>query len=481
MIVPKFITDLSSAVETEMTNQIFQNRNFGLRYDTDTVSWKLVTAANLNLVSNFTLEKAGDSTNNNLDSSWLISFVKDVDQYVVTIRTVDYIFGSKEQNRFYFDTNEKAYNESTGLVGKDVVKVLGVNTAPGVTTALGLTLPFEIDDTVKFNDGYESTKEIKIAFSDKDSDGVIDDPEYFEDIVGDTAVEDAYIFFKESTASDGLTEYQISDEEILIERRETDININDEIYKDGVLIYFFDVNENRVKRVNKSTNTLVIAPEYKGVRGRKNLKFQYVHNASIDRRIDPSVSNIIDIFLLTRSYDREFREFLIGARTTETTPPTSEGLRISFGSKLGAIKAISDEVIYHPVKYKVLFGQTAEDKLRAQFKVVKNPNRAINDNDLKVRIVGAINDFFDVSNWDFGDRFYLGELITYIINSVAPDISNMVILPRQPNQVFGSLFEIQSNSDEIFVSGARVDDIEIVEAINAAEVRADPATIVNVT
>jgi hypothetical protein len=57
----------------------------------------------------------------------------------------------------------------------------------------------------------------------------------------------------------------------------------------------------------------------------------------------------------------------------------------------------------------------------------------------------------------------------------------MVILPRQPKQVFGSLFEIQSNSDEIFVNGARVDDIEIVEAINAAEVRADPATIVNVT
>jgi len=481
VVVPKFITDLSSAVETEMTNQIFQNRNFGLRYDVDTVSWKLVTAANLNLVSDFTLEKAGDSTNNNLDASWLVSFVKDIDQYVVTIRTLDYVFGSQEQNRFYFDANEKAYNASTGLVGKDVIKVLGVNTAPGAVDALGNTITFEVDDTVKFDDGYESTKEIKIAFSDRDSDGVIDDPECFDDIAGDDSVDNAYIFLKETTASDGQTDYQIVDEDIIIERREADININDERFKDGTLIYFFDVNENRVKRVNKSTNTLTIASEYKGVRGRDNLKFQYIHNASVDRRIDPSVSNIIDIFLLTRSYDREFREFLVGARANQPVPPTSEGLRISFGSKLGAIKAISDEVIYHPVKYKVLFGQTAEDKLRAQFKVVKNPNRAINDNDLKVRIVGAINDFFDVSNWDFGDRFYLGELITYIINSVAPDISNMVILPRQPKQVFGSLFEIQSNSDEIFVNGARVDDIEIVEAINAAEVRADPATIVNVT
>jgi hypothetical protein len=479
-VIPKFVIDLPVPIETEMTNQIFQNRNFGLRYDSDASTWKIITSSNLNLVSDFSLEKSGDSTNNNLDASWLVSFVKDVDQYVVTIRTLDYVFGSTEQNRFYFDANEKSYNKSTGLVGKDLVKVLDVNTSPNTSFPLGRILSFEIDDTVKFDDGYESTKEIKIAFSDRDSDGVIDDPECFNDIVGGPEVND-YIFFKEITLGDGSTEYQLSTEDFIIERREADVNINNPKYADGSLIYFFDTNENRVKRVNKSTNTLVLASEYKGVKGRKNIKFQYIHNASIDRRIDPSVSNIIDIFLLTRSYDREFREYLIGARTSQPVAPTSESLRISFGSKLGAIKAISDEIIYHPVKYKVLFGATAEDKLRAQFKVVKNPNRAINDNDLKVRIVSAINDFFDVSNWDFGDRFYLGELITYIVNSVAPDISNLVILPRQPNQVFGSLFEIQSNADEIFVSGATVDDIEIVTAINAAEVRADPATIVNVT
>jgi hypothetical protein len=265
----------------------------------------------------------------------------------------------------------------------------------------------------------------------------------------------------------------------LISKREAETNISG--YQNGDLVYFYDNNENRVKRADRNTNTWILASEYKGNRGRRNLKFQYVHNASIDRRIDPSASNIIDIFLLTRSYDQQFRQYLSGAITTFPEPPTSENLRISFGSKLGAIKSISDEIIYHPVKYKVLFGQTADEKLRAQFKVVKNPNRAINDNDLKVRVVSSINTFFDAANWDFGDRFYLGELITYIVNSVSPDISNMVILSRQPNQVFGSLFEIQSSPDEIFVSGATVDDIVIVSAINAAEVRANPDTIVNVT
>jgi hypothetical protein len=43
-------------------------------------------------------------------------------------------------------------------------------------------------------------------------------------------------------------------------------------------------------------------------------------------------------------------------------------------------------------------------------------------------------------------------------------------VPRQPSQTFGSLFEIQSRNDEIFVSGARVDDIVIISSITASSV-----------
>jgi hypothetical protein len=183
---------------------------------------------------------------------------------------------------------------------------------------------------------------------------------------------------------------------------------------------------------------------------------------------------------LTRSYDTDFRNFLAGA-ASQPEAPNSDSLRISFGGKLNSIKAISDEVIYHPVTYKVLFGSTADEKLKAQFKVVKNPNKLINDNDLKVRIITAVNEFFDVNNWDFGDRFYISELITYVTNSVAPDVSNMVIVPRQPSQSFGSLFEIQSREDEIFISGATVDDILIVSAISAAEIGVSAESIISST
>jgi hypothetical protein len=75
----------------------------------------------------------------------------------------------------------------------------------------------------------------------------------------------------------------------------------------------------------------------------------------------------------------------------------------------------------------------------------------------------------------------LSELISYILNVVAPDVTNLVIVPTQPGQVFGSLFEIQSKPDEIFISGATVDNIEIVQSITSAEINAASGTIVSST
>ena len=481
-IIPKFVNDLPTALETEIVTQAFQGLNFGLRFDVPTSTWKIISASDLDLVSNFSLGKAGDTTSSNLDASWILAFVKDVDQYVIRVRGLDYVFGSVEQNRFYFDANEKQYNDSVGRVVKDQVKVLGINkSSTGSAVPIGTDFTFEIDDTIKFNDGYESSIEIKVAFSDRDDDGVVDNPEAFEQIVGeDTQLN--YLFFEEIIDESGSQVFQLIDNSnnlILVVERESLITIAN--YNDGQLIYFYDSAEDQVKRVDKTTNTLILESKYKGSIGRRDLKFQYVHNASVDRRIDPSVSNIVDIFLLTRSYDSAFRLYLAGSTEVEPEAPDSDSLKISFGAKLDAIKSISDDIIYHPVKYKVLFGSKADTKLQAQFKVVKNPNQTINDNELKVRIVTAINEFFDIANWDFGDRFYLSELVTYVLNQVAPDISNIVIVPRQTSQSFGSLFEIQGGPDEIFANGATVDDIVIVSAITASEVRAPIDSIVTTT
>ena len=483
-IVPRFINDLDTALETEIVNQCAQNLNFGLRYESVTSSWKIITATNINLINDFSLGKAGDVANANADSSWLVAFVKEADRYTVRIRQLGYVFGSLTQNRFYFDTNEKRYNDQLGNVVKDQVKVLGINTSSNSITELRQDIAFEISDTIKFDDGYESTNEIKLSFQDSDDDDVIDNPDSFEQIVGaDTELN--YLFFKETVDQYGTTSYELVDNSndlILIREKEAAVDFTDTVtYPDGQLIYFYTIDEDAVKTVNRATNTFDLDRSYRANIGRRNLKFQYVHNASVDRRIDPSSSNIIDIFLLTRSYDESYRIYLAGGTATAPEPPSTDSLRTTFGSTLSAIKSISDEIVYHTVKYKVLFGSKADSKLQATFKVVKNPGQSINDNDLKVRVISAINAFFDISNWDFGDRFYMGELTTYILNSTAPDISNIVICPKQSSQSFGSLFEIQSRADEILISGATVTDVEIVTAITAAEIGTSITSVVSTT
>jgi hypothetical protein len=483
-IVPRFVSDLPVALETEIVNQVFDNQTFALRYEITESQWKLITSSNLNLTNDFTLGKAGDTTNTNIDSSWIVAFVKQPDSYIVRIRKQSYIFGSLNQNRFYFDSNEKRYNDQVGAVVKDQITVLGINTSKDFITQLKQDVPFEVSDTIKFDDGYESTNEIKLSFRDSDDDGVIDNPESFENIVG-LNQDLNFLFFLSSNDIYGTkirTLIDNSNDLILIRPKEAGIDINDTVtYPDQQLIYFYDSAEDIIKRVDRTTNTLIIANEYTAAIGRRNLKFQYLHNASVDRRIDPSTSNIIDIYLLIRSYDESYRTYLAGGTDTEPVAPTSESLRTTFGTALSSIKSISDDIIYHPVKYKILFGAKAEPQLQAVFKVVKNQNRSINDNDLKVRVITAINNFFDINNWDFGDRFYMGELTTYILNTVAPDLANIVIVPRQPTQSFGSLFEIQSRSDEILISAATVDDIEIVTAITSSEVGASINSMVSTT
>jgi hypothetical protein len=78
---------------------------------------------------------------------------------------------------------------------------------------------------------------------------------------------------------------------------------------------------------------------------------------------------------------------------------------------------------------------------------------------IKTRTIAAINEFFALNNFDFGDTFYFTELAAYIHNQLAPDLLTVVIVPNQSGQAFGSLFQISSAADEIFISGATVDDV----------------------
>jgi hypothetical protein len=469
-IVPKFVNILSSVLETEIVNLAFANKNFGLRFDITSRSWKIISESNIDLTSNFSLTRAGDISGTNIDASWIMAFIFDGNQALVRNRNTEYVFESIEQNRFYFDASEQLFDSKTKKVIKDQIVVLGVNTGPDLIKQLIVDVPFELVGTIQYDDGYESTTAVRTAFYDSDNDGIIDNPESFEDIVATGK----YLFFRETVDLSGgkVLRYIADSNDSTVLAVATETGLNPLNFTDKQLIYFYNTNEDVIKRVNFATTTFDLEPAYSAYAGRNKLKFQYIHNANVDRRIDPSASNIVDVYLLTKTYDTAYRTYLSGGLSSVPTTPTSDNLRTAYGSNLDKIKTISDEVVYHHAGYTVLFGGPAETKFQVRFKVVKNSTRTINDNELKVNIISNINQFFSIENWDFGDTFFFSELATYIVDQNSPNISNIVIVPKQSTQVFGSLYEIQSRPDEIFVSGASVTDIDIVAEINAAQLNA---------
>lgn len=467
-ILPKFVTGLESSVITRMVDLIFANKEFGLRYDANLTTWKIVTDTNVDKKNDFSLGKAGDVSNQQLDASWIVLFETNGETYTVTSRGTRYVFESEKEIRFFYDSSDKVYDTSTGKIVRDKIAVLGINTAPDATTPINLDINWEIIDEYKGSDGYIDSKKISISFYDNDEDGVVDNPEIFDVIVApDVNPEQKFIFQKSRVSIDGITDYYyIKNENDLIKIFTSQSVVDSNLLSNQQLIYIMD--ENVVKVFYKESVSFVITTEYRAFVGRDILKFQYVHAADESARIDPAATNIIDIFMLTKSYDTQYRLWLNGDVSAKPLPPSSDALFINFGTELGKIKAISDEVIYHPVKYKNLFGSKADMSLQATFKVVKNSSLVVSDNDIKTGVVTAIKEFFSIDNWDFGDTFYFGELATYIMNRMSPRIANIVLVPKNQNLAFGSLYEIKANPDEIFASSVSVDNIEIISEITAA-------------
>ncbi len=475
-IIPAWRSTLDTNTVSTMVDLVFANKPFGLRYDIETRTWKIVFEVNLNTADGFSLGKQGDNSNQQLDSSWLLLFTTDTEFYTVKSRLVRYVFESDKQLRFFFDASDKIYDTRTNTVVKDKIKVLNINTDPA---SVGSSYPFTIDrdweitEEFKGLDGYVDTKKIQVTFSDTDDDSVVDNPEIFEEIVktDQTDVNKKYIVQQRYEIAQGQEDYKFFDNSsltVLIKNSETELT-DLSVYSNGQYFYFIDTGV--VKKLDTTSSSLSVSLDYKVYLGRKGLKFQYIHNADYESRIDPGLTNIIDIFVLTKQYDKTFRQWLLGSLSSEPLPPSSDALYNLLSSDLNKIKSISDEVIYHPVKYKVLFGEKSSQDVRATFKVVKNAEMVISDNDIKSRVLSAINEFFSLENWEFGDSFYFSELSAYVMNRLSPNIVNFIIVPDQASLSFGSLFEIKAEKDQVFINGATVDDIEIISAITASKIK----------
>ncbi len=477
-IIPNFTTSFSATLEADLQDRIEAYEEFGLRYDVDSETWKVITSTNLSTSTSFDLAGAGSTAGTNADASWWFKFTNDGNTYTVQYRKLDYIFESDSQNKFHYDVEEKIYDYTTGKSVKDTVKILKTNSIVSSGNSVGYPITWQVVDVVTEADGFQDNRKVKVGFFDDDDDGVVDNPELFDIFVEPSLSESTkFVFFEKYTSYDNIERFRpYASTNFVVAQNEADINLNTTAYDDEQLFYFYDSAEDVIKSYSSTTNTLSTTTDYTARRGRGSINFQYKHHAGQETRIDPSVSNIVDVYLLERTYDNLFRIWLQDGGSKPNTA-TADQLRINYSGILNPLKSLSDQIIYHPVKYKILFGSNADEQLQATFKVVKNPKTNVSDAVVKTRVIAAINEFFALDNWDFGDSFYFTELAAYIHNQLAPDLLTAVIVPNQSGQGFGSLFQLDSAADEIFISGATVDDVSIITALGANQLAASGTVV----
>ena len=149
--------------------------------------------------------------------------------------------------------------------------------------------------------------------------------------------------------------------------------------------------------------------------GRQGLSYQYRHNANNTTRIDPATTNIIDLYLVTQAYYTAYTNWINDTTNTVVKPqqPTLNELETAY-SKIQDFKMLSDSVILNSVTFKPLFGAKADPALRATIKVIKSSTTNASDSEIRSAVLAAMDTYFSINYWNFGDTFFFSELSAYL-------------------------------------------------------------------
>lgn len=421
-IVPSWEFELTSAVKTEVLTKLSNRNTFALRYDAALQEWAVIDSSNLptnsivsNSASNWSREYENDSSDTGLDNSWIIRMNYSSTNWEILTRKTRYIIGSDATLRFNNLNFAETFSSETLKPGKDRFDILPINTkSTSNNVPLNSTYTFNSFGYFIYSDGYTDPHKLRVTLSDPDNDGFPNNPSAYHEIASNETI-------KLGTVSEYGYDYTVYDE-------------------DGATT----------------------------VNGRAGLHMKYNRVADLNQVIDPSSTNIIDTFVLLRSYESAFRTWAVydGRPYSKPNPPTISELAAMFSS-LDSKKSISDQIVYRPVKFKILFGELAPGELQATFRVVKNNNATMSDTEIKQKVVKLIDQYFSIDNWDFGETFYFTEMAAYIHTQMVGQISQITISPINDNTATTSLFEIAADSDEMFMPVLNTASITVVNSITA--------------
>lgn len=382
---------------------------------------------------------------------------------------------------------------------------------------LDQNIHWDVTDTFKYTDGYTDNRKVIIAPVDSDSDLVPDRPLQFDEYVDTQDL----LLFEYYTDFDGYTYDRPVTGEIFDVRDESTLTIDfvgdtvspasygnpvtlstldwilvkdntvrDSLENDlgkagGLLIYTADSGNVWQLTPSSTISNAVRAiqtEDYLVRNGRgatqntleveqAPLVFKWDHVAAKDVRIDPSISNVVEMLVLTNTYYDEVQKYINVPGTTFPLAPTSSELANEF-ENLNEFKSASDSLVFRSAKFKLLFGADADLDVQAKFRIVKLDD-TLSDNEVKSAVIRSFNEYFNVANWEFGETFYFTELSTYIHQQLGSAIGSIVIIPKGSNGSFGELFQVKAEPDELFLNSATTDDIEIITKITSQTLRSD--------
>ena len=434
-IVTVLNKDLTTTIKNNVISKINNKVSFGLRYNANSQEWKIIDNSNLpanttanNSVASWSRLYEGDSTNTGRDNSWLIRINYTSTDWEMLQRKSQLIVGSVQKLKFGNLNFNETFSSETQKPLRDCIKFLSINkTTDTDATPLGKDYKFNTFGYVTYQDGYTDPHNVRVTLADPDSGEYPTNPESFNQVLQGQTI-------------------KIGDKQV-----------------EGFTYTVYDEN---------GTTT---------VNGRANLHAQYDRIADIYNVIDPAITNIIDTYVLLTSYDREFRTWANydGRSETKPNPPTINELTNLFQS-LENRKSISDQIIYRPVKYKILFGDLASSELQAKFLVTKTSTSTMSDTEIKQNVIRLITNYFNINNWDFGEDFYFTEMAAFIHNNLIGQISQITIQPVGNDTNNTELFEISASGDELFLPIVKSNNIVVnnTVAVNSTTIAESSTTSV---
>ena len=477
--------------------------------------WYTISGELLDQTSDFDAAYSG-LPYQNMDRSWLFLINRHDNAEGITIeweikfRDLKVVVES-DTTKFWYNSDSSIIDAATKNKVRDRIALLKSNLTKDRTFALGVNKNYDVIDSIKYDNGVVDVNALEVLPTDASGifasgDDIPDDSMAFPQFVN-SGMKYVHTQIQPSntwTIVHGLNtltpvtnliafQYSVNPTITIVDTNTVSVEFGEgELVTGKFSVYNYDnidyvyFKAPNPSDPNNAADPITATPAIKNLFaagasesndgqyirkiGRDSLDFLWQHFSPNTNLIDPSTSNIIDMFVLTSGYYDTVATYIARTNPYVPVPPTPLELRNSY-SKLLSTKMISDTVVMHSGKIKLLFGDLADAQLRSRFRVIKSAQSTLTDDQIKAEIINVINTFFTIDNWDFGDTFYATELFSLIHQRLPLDVASVVLVPLFVNNSFGSLFVIESGEDEILQSAATISDIEIVSTFTATTLR----------